>query len=127
MTNDCCMTFFQRVARVFQTLHHEAVICRPEYSYSDCCSCLGQFTISQVRFVLYCIVFIHFYSAFHGMNLSRPQQLTLCWRLQDEALPATASEGLAQVSYVAATTVFKPATLRSKGINSTNAPPRPTR
>jgi len=42
---------------------------------------------------------------------SRPQQLTLCRSLYDEALQATASEGLAQNPYVAAITGFEPATL----------------
>src|SRR6218665_2183873 len=50
---------------------------------------------------------------------SRPQQLTLCRSLHAEALQATASEGLAQVSYVAARAGFKPTTLLSKGIDST--------
>ena len=44
-----------------------------------------------------------------------------------EALQATASEGLAQGPYVAARAGFEPTTLRSKGIDSTNVPPRPTR
>src|SRR6218665_2218332 len=58
----------------------------------------------------------------------RPQQLTLCRSLHDEALPlqATVSEGLAQGPYVAARAGFEPTTLQSKGFNSTIAPPRPT-
>ena len=45
---------------------------------------------------------------------------------QAEASQATASEGLVQGPYVAARTEFKPATLRTKGVESTNAPPRST-
>ena len=56
---------------------------------------------------------------------SRPQQLTLCRSLHAEALKATASEGLAQGPCVEARAEFEPTTLRSKGIDSTNAPPRP--
>src|SRR6218665_124060 len=50
------------------------------------------------------------------------QQLTPCRSLHAEAPQATASEGLAQGPYVAASAGFEPA----KGIDSTNAPPRPT-
>ena len=42
-------------------------------------------------------------------------------------MQATASEGLAQGSYVAARAGFEPTTLQLKGIDSTNAPPYPTR
>jgi len=51
--------------------------------------------------------------------------MTLCWSLHGEALQATVSEGLAQSPYVAARAEFEPTTFRSKGIDSTNAPPRP--
>src|SRR6218665_150745 len=43
-----------------------------------------------------------------------------------EAPLATASDGLAQGPYVAAIAGFKLTTLRLKGIDSTNASPRPT-
>ena len=43
-----------------------------------------------------------------------------------EAPQATASEGLAQGPYVAASAGFEPTTLRTKGDESTNQPPRPT-
>ena len=43
-----------------------------------------------------------------------------------EVPQATASEGLAQGPYVAAREGFKPATLRTRGIKSANAPPRST-
>ena len=43
-----------------------------------------------------------------------------------EAPQAIASEGLAQSSYVVPREVFEPATLRTKGVKSTNEPPRPT-
>ena len=57
---------------------------------------------------------------------SRLQQLTLCRSLHPEALQTTASEELAQGPYVAAKAGFEPTTLRSKSIDSTNAPSRPT-
>ena len=43
-----------------------------------------------------------------------------------EAPQATASEGHAQGPYMAARVGFEPATLRTKGDESTNAPPHPT-
>jgi len=43
-----------------------------------------------------------------------------------EAPQVTASEGLAQGRYVAARAGFQFATLRTKGVESTNEPPRPT-
>src|SRR6218665_1238762 len=79
--------------------------------------------------VLYCIVFIHFYSASHSLSLSeapRPQQLTLCRSLHAKALQAIAGKGLAQGPYMAARAGFEPTTLRSNGVVSTNAPPSPT-
>ena len=42
-----------------------------------------------------------------------------------EAPHATAEEGPAQGPYVAARAGFEPATLRTKGTESTNEPPRP--
>ena len=57
---------------------------------------------------------------------SRPQQLTLCRSLHAEALQATESDGLAQGPYVMARAGFETTILRSKGIDSTNATPRPT-
>ena len=42
-----------------------------------------------------------------------------------KAPQATASEGLAQGPYVSARAEFEPATLRTKGDESTNEPPRP--
>ena len=53
--------------------------------------------------------------------------MILCRSLHAETLQATASEGLAQGSYVAVRAGFEPVTLHSKFIDSTNAPPRPTR
>jgi len=44
-----------------------------------------------------------------------------------EAPQATASEALAQGHYVAARTGFKLTNLRTKGDDSSNEPPRPTR
>jgi len=72
---------------------------------------------------LHCIVFIHFYSASHSMNLSEElptTALTLCRSLHAEALQAAVSEGLAQGHHVADRAAFEPTTLRSKGIDSTN-------
>ena len=43
-----------------------------------------------------------------------------------ETPQATMSEGLAQGPYVAARAGVKPMTLRTKGVDSTKAPPRPT-
>ena len=53
--------------------------------------------------------------------------IQLCRSLYTEALQATVSEGLAQGLYMAARAEFEPTTLRSKGIDSTNAPPRLTK
>src|SRR6218665_4164165 len=77
-----------------------------------------------------CIVVIHFYSVSHGLGLSEALPIAAIdtvaeFRLHAEALQATASEEIAQCPYVAARVGFEPATLRSKGIDSTNAPPRP--
>ena len=46
--------------------------------------------------------------------------------LHAEAPQATTSEGLAQGPYVAARAGFEPTTLKTKGAESTNEPPRPT-
>src|SRR6218665_2297056 len=77
--------------------------------------------------LLYC--FIHFYSASRSMSLSEALPttaiMTRCRSLHAEALHACASEGLAQGPYMAARAGFEPTTLRSKDIDSTNAPPRP--
>src|SRR6218665_3638579 len=75
---------------------------------------------------LYCILFIYFshHQPFRSAP-SQPQQLTLCRSLHAEALQSTASEGLGPGPYVAVRAGFEPTTIRSKGINSTNAPPRP--
>jgi len=43
-----------------------------------------------------------------------------------KAPQATASEGLAQGPYVVARAGIKPATLHTKGVESTNEPPQPT-
>ena len=48
----------------------------------------------------------------------------MCRSQHAEALQATASKGLAQGPYVATRAGFELATLRSKDIDSTNAPPR---
>ena len=76
--------------------------------------------------------FIHsgyFYSASQFLYYSEalPTQHAYCVGVSHRsATPqATASEGLAQGLYVAARAGFEPATLRTKGVESTNAPPRP--
>ena len=81
--------------------------------------------------ILYCVILylsisIALLTALALQKRSRPQQLTLCRSLHAEMLQATVSEGLAKSSYVAARAGFEPSTLQSKGIDSTNAPPRPT-
>ena len=75
--------------------------------------------------VLYLSISIALLTAWAFQKRSRPQQLTLCWSFHAETLQATASEGLAQGPYVTARAGFDPATLWSKGIDSTNAPPCP--
>ena len=62
------------------------------------------------------------FSAWATQKLSRQQQLTLCRSLHAEALQAIASEGFGQGPYVATRAGFEPATLRLKGIDSTNTP-----
>src|SRR6218665_1056812 len=88
---------------------------------------IGTENITPVRYiVLYCIYpfLIALLTEEAFQKRSRPHQLTLseftCRNLQ-----ATVSEGLAQGLYMAARAGFKPMTLWSKGIDSTNAPPRP--
>src|SRR6218665_303198 len=86
---------------------------------------------TKINIVLYCIVLylsisIAILTACAFLKRSRPQQLTLYRSLHAEALTATASEGLAQGSYVAARAGFEPATLWWICIDSTNAPPRLT-
>ena len=51
----------------------------------------------------------------------------LCRSLHDETPQATASEGPAQGPYVVARAGFEPTTLRTKGDESTNEPPRLTK
>src|SRR6218665_295299 len=75
--------------------------------------------------VLYLFISIALLTARTFQKRSRPKQLTLCRSLHAETLQATASEGLAQGLYMAARAGFEPATFRSTGIDSTNAPPRP--
>ena len=72
-----------------------------------------------------------FYSASSSPLLLRlsealPIQHGYCDEFHAEAPQATASEGLAKGPYVAARAGFEPTTLRSKGVDSTNAPLRPT-
>ena len=88
--------------------------------------------ISWLFFVLYCIfVFINFYGASHGMHepfRSAPDHSN--WHCIGVFTPKRYTQlqvkYLPRVPYVAARAGFEPATLRSKGIDSTNALPRPT-
>ena len=77
--------------------------------------------------VLYLSISKAFLMAWAFQKRSRPQQLTLCRGLHAEAPQVTTSKGLAQGPYVVAKGEFEPATLRSKGIDSTNVPLRPTK
>src|SRR6218665_2439529 len=77
--------------------------------------------------VLYLSISIAFLTASAFQKCSRPHQLTLCRSLHAEVLQAAVSEGLVQGPYVPARAGFEPTTLRSQGIVSTNAPPRPTK
>ena len=79
-----------------------------------------------VFFVLYLSISTVLYTAWAFQKRSWKQQLTLCRSLHAEALQATVSEGLPQGPCVAARAGFAPTTHRSNGIDSTNAPPRPT-
>src|SRR6218665_1539989 len=72
------------------------------------------------NFMMYfCIVFIHFYSASHNMNLSEVLPTTaidIVWEFACRNFATgNASEGLAQGPYLAPRAEFEPATLRSKG------------
>src|SRR6218665_1150207 len=90
---------------------------------------VAEFSIEERESAFNCIVLIHIIitplTARAFQKRPRPQLLTLCRSLHAEALQEIASERLAQGPYVAARAEFEPATLRSRGIDSTNAPPRP--
>jgi len=67
--------------------------------------------------------FIHFYSASHSLSLSEAlPAIDTVSEFTRRALQATASEGLAQGSYVTARAGVESTTLRSKCISSNNAP-----
>jgi len=82
-------------------------------------------TIALLYFVLY-VVFTHVYNASDSMNLSEalPTKAIDTVRVYTPKHNRPVREGLAQGPYIAARAGFKQTTLRSKGINSTNAPPR---
>ena len=69
--------------------------------------------------VLYLSISTALLTALAYQKCSQPQQLTLCQSLHAKALHAT-SEGLAQGPYMVARAGFEPATLRLKGMDSTN-------
>src|SRR6218665_86965 len=74
----------------------------------------------DVRIVLYLSISISLSEALPTTAIDTGRSL------HAEALRVTASEGPAQALHVAARAGFEPATLRSKGIDSTNEQPRPT-
>src|SRR6218665_155453 len=73
-------------------------------------------------------LFIHsgyFYFFFKSTILrGAPDTAWILSKFHPKAPQATASEGLSQGPYVAAGAGFQPATLRTKGDESTNEPPR---
>ena len=81
--------------------------------------------VCLLYFLLYLSISIVLLTAWAFQKRSRPQQLTLWRSLHADALQATVSEGLAQGPYMAARAGFETKTLRSKGIDPTNAPPGP--
>src|SRR6218665_3951363 len=104
---------------------------RTRYMHSTVKIHLHLAEVADVNVVLYCIVLylsisIALLTASALQKRSEPHQLTLCRSSHTEALQATASEGLAQGPYVETRAGFEPTTIRSKGIDSTNSPPRPT-
>src|SRR6218665_1374956 len=71
----------------------------------------------------------YFHSAYSSSLLLRSAPDTtriLLPEFHAKAPQAIASEGLDQGPYVATIAEFEPATLRTKGVESTSAPPRPT-
>ena len=71
----------------------------------------------------------YFYSASSSPLLLRgapDYSIDTVMELTHQALQATVSEGLAQGPYMAARAGFEPATLLTKGTESTNEPSRPT-
>src|SRR6218665_1246787 len=92
------------------------------------CVYVSTYVIMYVSlFCMYCIVFIHFCSTSHSMRLSEAlptTEIDTVGVFSAEVLQATVSEGLAHGPYLAARAGFEPAPLRSKDIDSTNAPPQ---
>src|SRR6218665_447473 len=74
-------------------------------------------------------ILFYFYSASLSPLLLRGAFDTaymLCRSFTPKAPQATPSEGFAQSPYVAARAGLEPATIGTKGVESTNEPPRPT-
>src|SRR6218665_194945 len=91
-----------------------------EYSFSN---------LFYVLLTLYCIVFIHFYIAAHSMSLSEALSITSIDTVSEftrRSATDNCKRRTCPSPYVAVKAGFGPATLRSKGIDSTNAPPRPS-
>src|SRR6218665_3373437 len=87
------------------------------------------FYIYLYIFYIYIDSFIHAISTaplqvHHSSEVIKTQHKHLS-EFHAKAPQATASEGLAQGSYVAARAGFEPTTLRTKGDESTNEPPWP--
>src|SRR6218665_793769 len=68
----------------------------------------------------------YFYSAFSSPLLLRGAPDTARIPCRSFTPKCHTSEGLSQVPYLAVSAVVKPMTLRTKGVDSTNGPPRPT-
>jgi|SRR6218665_338317 len=92
----------------------------------------GGYDKGSEHMALFIHLFIHsgyFYSASSSPLLLRgalDTQHDTVREFHAEVPQATVSEGLAQGPYVAARAGFEPTTLRTKGVDSTKAPPRPT-
>ena len=78
-----------------------------------------------------CVTFIQAISIapleFHYYSEVLSTQHGYCIGVSSRAPQATASEVLSQVPCVAARARFEPTTIRTKGVESTNEPPHPTR
>jgi len=73
--------------------------------------------------------FIHsgyFYSASSSLRVASDTARILCQSFTPKHHGQTVSEGLALGPYVAARAGLEPATLRTKGVESTNVPRHPT-
>ena len=81
---------------------------------------IHSFILSFIQTISIAPLQVHYYSE------ALPTQHGYCAGVSRRSAQATAGKGLAQGPYVAARAGFETAALRLKGIDSTNAPPRPT-